>query len=294
MQSFVSHLLLFASFLLVGCIPQQPEDLLPTTTLTVRVAAESTLPEDAYPLTLTVRSGSNVETRGRAVLASLEEEAVFSLPTWMQYQLILQSAKGAFASTECILRDQPKTVCLFLSGSGVGATDSDDTIHINLDDTLSLPSVSLPPLPAFVEGHLVIYADTIDARTVSLTCLSLVEWEKLPSANHVSDSLRAREIAAEYQEMDLSTWHIPSVEEAKRLRASYPADSEAFANLCSVLESASALPIALYQGSENARYLCDEGRKTFSFVPSTTISKAGTKANTYRLRLLSSFSIHPQ
>ena len=60
--------------------------------------------------------------------------------------------------------------------------------------------------------------------------------------------------------------------------------------LCSLLESASLPPIALTEGSENARYLCDEGRKTFSFVPSSTIAKAGTKAATYRLRLLTSRS----
>ena len=294
MQSFVSHLLLFASFLLVACTPQQPEDLLPATTLTVRVAAESTLSEDAYPLTLTVRTNSDAEIRGRAVLPSLEEEAVFSLPTWMQYQLILLSAKGAFVSTECTLRDQPKTVCLFLSGTGIGENDHGDTIHVNLDDTISIPSVMLPPLPAFVEDHLVIYADTIDERTLSLTCLSLEEWEKLPSANHAVDSLLARSIAAEYQEMNLSDWHIPSVEEAKRLRSLYLGDSESFALLCSLLEAASLPSLVLYQGSENARYLCDEGRKTFSLVPSTTISKAGTKATNYRLRLLSSFTIHPQ
>ena len=91
-------------------------------------------------------------------------------------------------------------------------------------------------------------------------------------------------------------WHIPSVEEAKRLRALYPGDSESFAILCSLLEAASLQPLLLYQGSENARYLCDEGRKTFSFVPSSTIAKAGTKAATYRLRLLTSrsFPLSPQ
>lgn len=214
----------------------------------------------------------------------------------MQYQLILQSAKGAFASVECILRDQPKTVCLFLSGSGVGETEENDTIFINFDDLPPVDSAEVPTsLPAFVDGHLVVFADTL-ADSLRLTYLSLVEWEGLPSANHVSDSLQARDIADAYQEMALLKWHIPSVEEAKRLRALYPGDSESFAMLCSLLESASLPPIALTEGSENARYLCDEGRKTFSFVPSSTIAKAGTKAATYRLRLPTSrsFPLSPQ
>ena len=294
-RSLLYRFSLLLLLLLVACQPQ-PDTLLPETTLTVVVAAESTLSEDAYPLSITVRTNNDYRTRAQASLLSPQEKASFSLPTWMQYQLILQSAKGAFASVECILRDQPKTVCLFLSGSGVGETEENDTIFINFDDLPPVDSAEVPTsLPAFVDGHLVVFADTL-ADSLRLTYLSLVEWEGLPSANHVSDSLQARDIADAYQEMALLKWHIPSVEEAKRLRALYPGDSESFAMLCSLLESASLPPIALTEGSENARYLCDEGRKTFSFVPSSTIAKAGTKAATYRLRLLTSrsFPLSPQ
>ena len=281
--------LLLPLLLLVACQPSS-EDLLPQTTLTIVVATESTLPEDAYPLSLTIRTNNDSRTRAQATLLSPQEQATFSLPTWMQYQVVVLSAKGAFASAECILRDQPKTICLFLSGDGVGAKEENDTIHINLDDLPPVDTLAFPnSLPAFVDGHLVAMADTL-ADSLCLTYLSLVEWEGLPSANHISDSLQARVIATEYLEMDLADWHIPSVDEAKDLRALYPAYSEAFDTLCSLLESASLPPIALTEGSENARYLCDEGRKSFSFISSTSISKAGTKVSTYRLRLLTSRS----
>ena len=286
---FYRFSLLLLLLLLVACQPQ-PQELLPETTLTVVVAAESTLPEGAYPLSLTVRTNNDSHTRAQATLLSPQQQATFSLPTWMQYQVVVLSDKGAFASIECILRDQPKTICLFLSGSGVGEMENNDTIHINLDDLPPVDTASVPTsLPAFVDGHLVVFADTL-ANSIRVTYLSLAEFEGLPSANHISDSLRAKTIAAEYQEMDLSDWHIPTLEEAKYLRAFYPAFSEPFAILCSLLESASLQPIAITQGTENARYLCDEGRKSFSFLSSTSISKAGTKVTTYRLRLLTSRS----
>lgn len=282
--------LLLPLLLLLACQPQ-PQELLPETTLTVVVAAESTLPEDAYPLSLTVRTNNDSRTRAQATLLSPQEQATFSLPTWMRYQVVVLSAKGAFASIECILRDQPKTICLFLSGDGVGEMEENDTIHINLDDLPPVDTAEVPTsLPAFIDGHLAVMADTLAADSVRLFYLSLAEFEGLPSANHISDSLRARAIAAEYQEMDLSDWHIPTLEEAKYLRAFYPAFSDPFAALCSLLESASLPPIAIYQDSDNARYLCDEGRKSFSFLSSTSISKAGTKVATYRLRLLTSRS----
>ena len=281
--------LLLPLLLLLACQPQ-PQELLPQTTLTIVVATESTLSEDAYPLSLSIRTNNDSRTRAQATLLSPQEQATFSLPTWMQYQVVVLSAKGAFASIECILRDQPKTICLFLSGDGVGEMENNDTIHINLDDLPPVDTAAFPTsLPAFVDGHLAVMADTL-ADSLRLTYLSLAEWEGIPSANHISDSLRARVIAAEYWEMGLTDWHIPSLKEAKNLRALYPAYSGAFDTLCSLLESASLPPIAIYQGSDNARYLCDDAHRTFSFLSSTSISKAGTKVATYRLRLLTSRS----
>lgn len=44
----------------------------------------------------------------------------------------------------------------------------------------------------------------------------------------------------------------------------------------------------------SARYLCDEGQKSFSFALSTTISAAGTKTTTYRLRLVKRLRLKQQ
>ena len=56
------HLSLLLLLLLVACQPQL-DTLLPETTLTVVVAAESTLSEDAYPLSITVRTNNDYRTR---------------------------------------------------------------------------------------------------------------------------------------------------------------------------------------------------------------------------------------
>lgn len=281
--------ILILIILLSSCT--SPTEVLPTTTLAVEVAAESTLPAEAYPLSLTVRTNSDAAVRARASLASAQEQALFILPTWMHYQVLVQSRLGAFASVECTLRDQPLTLCLVLSGDGNGSQDSRDTIYIDLDDPTADSAMVVPPLPAFVGDHLVVFADTIAPDSLRLTCLSLVEWTDLPSANHVSDSLASITLAAAYQEMDLREWHIPTVAEAQRLRSLYPADSVSFSTLNSLLTSASCAPLSVKDGSSNVRYLCDDAHRTFSFLPSTTISTAGTKSTSYRLRLLSHRSV---
>lgn len=130
-------------------------------------------------------------------------------------------------------------------------------------------------------GHIVVNEKRSDSGGIELLLLSLYEWSDMPSANHVTDSTLARVVAERYQEMDLCEWHVPTQEEAKYLRTNYESGSVSLERLNTVLAENDALVV-----SGDARYLCNEGRKSFSFAPGTSIANAGSKTKTYRLRLV--------
>lgn len=138
-----------------------------------------------------------------------------------------------------------------------------------------------------------------------VTLLSLYDWAKLPSALNEANSTLASSIAQSYQEYDLAGWRIPTAAEAKALKAAYTSSqtttpafgtsiftsrsefgSPCFESLNALLLSVEASELQLSEGTTNARYLCEQAQKTFSFAPNTTISTAGAKATNYRLRLV--------
>lgn len=130
-------------------------------------------------------------------------------------------------------------------------------------------------------GHIVVSSQLNDDGKTELLLLSLHEWSDMPSTNHVTDSALVRILAEGYQEMELNDWHVPTQDEAKRLREAYSVGSAAWNRLNRILLSNEASGL-----SEDARYLCNEGRKSFSFASGTTISNAGSKAKSYHLRLM--------
>lgn len=129
-------------------------------------------------------------------------------------------------------------------------------------------------------GHAVASEKRTDSG-VELLLLSLYEWADMPSANHLTDSTLVGIIANGYQEMDLCEWHVPTQEEAKYLKTAYESGLDSHERLNEILMSNEALVV-----SGNARYLCNEGRKSFSFASGTSITNAGSKIKTYRLRLV--------
>jgi len=183
--------------------------------------------------------------------------------------------------------------------------DSDDIPEITPNDTLAC---------TLHNGHVVVYSQIVHRDTIQLTLISLQEWTNLSSAHNTEDPGKSKKIAENYIEGDIKKWHVPTTEEAKRLRELYASssvntsslDSTTYNNgfeinissdptplmlLNNLLDSQQAEPITLTTGTINTRYLCDEGKKSFSFVMGTSISKAGAKAKTYRLRLLTTLSI---
>ena len=131
------------------------------------------------------------------------------------------------------------------------------------------------------DGHVVAGESRSADGKVGRILLSLYEWCDMPSTNHTEDGTLVRVVAEGYQEMELNGWDVPSVEDAKYLRETYCEGSEAWNRLNRMLMDNEAIAVG-----GNVRYLCDEGRKSFSFTSGTSISNAGSKSRSYRLRLV--------
>jgi len=162
-----------------------------------------------------------------------------------------------------------------------------DTLQISLDGYQ--PLYPARPRGCTIFGnHLIAFADTLSPDSALLTLLSLTEWSDLTSANNATNPQLPIQIAQTYFEADLDQWRIPSADEARRLRTTFGSETYAFTQLNLLLATLNAPAITLTDGSTNARYLCDDGQKSFSFVSGTSITTAGSKASHYRLRLVKS------
>ena len=100
------------------------------------------------------------------------------------------------------------------------------------------------------------FVDSLSPRVAELTLLSQRDWDKILSANSEQPQ-QAADTAAHYTENGLSGWSIPSETQSRRITETDP--------------------IHVSDGSSNARYLCEEAVKTFSFAENTNIATAGAK-----------------
>ena len=91
-------------------------------------------------------------------------------------------------------------------------------------------------------------------------------------------------LAENYIEGEIESWRIPSKAEAQRLKSLY--NEQNMAELNQVFRSLNAAELLIEDGGETARYLCENGTKTFSFRSGTTISNAGSVRSDYRMRLV--------
>lgn len=175
-----------------------------------------------------------------------------------------------------------------------GPTDSDTLIHVTdipAPCTLWKDHVVILVEPTFAKD------DNAYAAEARVTLLSKSEWCNLPSALNNANPKAAFSIQSTYTEGTLTDWHIPSAAEAKALKAAYTLphssgpvlEGSAFESLNALLRTLEASELHLTEGTTNARYLCEDATRTFSFAPNTTISTAGTKATNYRLRLVKTF-----
>lgn len=162
------------------------------------------------------------------------------------------------------------------------------TISLDWSDDIENDSLITPGMP-FVnrwpaqyecyDGHFVIFVDSLSENVAELTLLSLTDWNKMMSANSDQPN-EALNTAIQYDEFGLDGWMIPSGAMARRMKSDLNIET-----MNSELGLMYGDEIQVTEGSSNARYLCDEATKTFSFAENTKISNAGAKTK-YHLRLI--------
>lgn len=157
------------------------------------------------------------------------------------------------------------------------------------------PSVSVPdvnePSGAPIVGtlwrnHIVAYVSELNETQWSVYLLSREEKVEVPSALSGEHSDMALQYAQQYVEDDISGWAIPTTAEVRMLQQSF--GGIALTELNAVLTQEGLPPFLDYEpnsSTEKARYLCDDGKKSFSMAGTTAPSKAGEKKK-YRLRLV--------
>ena len=80
----------------------------------------------------------------------------------------------------------------------------------------------------------------------------------------------------------MKDWAVPTEEQARALKKQYGGN---FEELNLLIEQQQGDTLHVYTSSSNARYLCEEGTKTFNFAANGSITSAGTSTK-YRLRLV--------
>lgn len=207
-----------------------------------------------------------------------------------------------------------------------GPTDSDTLVHVTtlpapctlwqghvvvLVEPITVPEVSPSGSQATIpEASPLGSQATVPGASASgpykearITLLSKSEWSNLPSALNATNPATALAIPATYSEGTLKDWRIPTAAEAKALKNTYapsqPTGSilggPASESLNALLTSIEAPNLqATDEKGNTIRYLCEGATRTFSFAPGTTISTAGTKSTTYRLRLVKTLHLKLQ
>lgn len=159
-------------------------------------------------------------------------------------------------------------------GSGETETNTADVIYVS----------SIPGDGDIWNGHVIaaIDEDENNPNVYNAVLISLEGWSNVPSKYNETNPTKAAAIAEEYEENGLSGWSIPSREDAIMLYNLYSYESNNTI-LNSNITSCGGTGVIVTNGSSPARYLCEDGEKTFSFK-SSTITQAGAKTM-YYLRL---------
>jgi hypothetical protein len=156
--------------------------------------------------------------------------------------------------------------------------------------SVSVPDVNEPsgaPIVGTLWGnHIVAYVSELNETQWSVYLLSREEKVEVPSALSGENSDMALQYAQQYVEDDISGWAIPTTAEVRMLQQSF--GGIALTELNTVLTQEGLSPFLDYEpnsSTEKARYLCDEGMKSFSMASNSIIANvSGTKK--YRLRLV--------
>ena len=145
----------------------------------------------------------------------------------------------------------------------------------------------IPEAYTLWNGHFVAAVTPLDEGSADLLLLSLADFGGLTSSLHATTPYMADEMARNYREDTLSSWRIPTEDEARVLREQYLL---APAQWNEQLTSARGDTIALTdEKGGNVRYLCQDAQRTYSYKPGASynaVKDAGASVKNYHLRLV--------
>lgn len=171
-------------------------------------------------------------------------------------------------------------------GSETGNTDNTENGDTSSDTNGDVVvSPDFPSEGEIWDGHVVAFTQDVSANERYVTLISLVSWVDVYSAYHAKHPDDASTRANEYSEGGLKGWRIPTYDESETLIDLYRLEY----NLSLLNEAIVALNgtrfIATDAGGNNARYLCDDARKSFTLSKTSYTQKAGATTR-YRLKLV--------
>lgn len=146
---------------------------------------------------------------------------------------------------------------------------------------------ALPEPLSLWNGHLVVSVTPLDDSSATLMFVSLSDFAGLTSSLNADTPQMALDQAQNYREYEITSWHIPTVAEARQLREAYLSVPDVFDELLLQVEG-DAIVFTDAKG-ENVRYLCEEATKTYSFKSGTaynSVKDAGASVKNYHLRLV--------
>ncbi|MDE5987734.1 MAG: FimB/Mfa2 family fimbrial subunit [Prevotella sp.] len=148
---------------------------------------------------------------------------------------------------------------------------------------------SLPKAGDVLNGHVIIASSETSSNEAELLLISLEEWSNVYSVENEEKAAETTGIVNNYTEDGLREWRFPTEAEAKLLHDMY-CDDTALANINTVIANAGGTKLSKKKSNgDNLRYLCEDGRSTFSFLINGNILSAG-KTVTYNLRLVKSIT----
>lgn len=151
--------------------------------------------------------------------------------------------------------------------------------------TPEVPSVTVTSLPtacSIWDGHVVALVDNTTSTEADLLLLSLADKDGIYAPEVPNHETDMADYTNAYGENNLTGWSIPTEAQARALRTAY---AGAYDNLNAKIDQLGGTLIEVYSTSSNARYLCEEGTKTFNWAEKGQITAAGTSLK-YRVRLV--------
>lgn len=176
------------------------------------------------------------------------------------------------------LRDE--TISFDLGDNTPSAATSSST------DTPSATTTSLPAACSVWNGHIVALVLNSTATSEDILLLSTTDASDVYAPKAVGHETDLATLTTAYQEGTLTDWRIPTAEEARLLRTAY-AGSDNLLPLNTLIENVNGNNLynitELDSDKNNARYLCEDGTKTFNFLTGSMVSNAGATKK-YRAR----------